>query len=331
MSEEAKFNNEVLMEVRNLKKWFPVGRGLFNSSKSFVKAVDDINLTIRRGETLGIVGESGCGKSTLVRVIMRLIQPTEGEVIFCGKDIARMSSRELRKARRDIQMIFQDPYASLNPRMRVKDILCEPFIIHKLATKEEAYKKAGELLDMVGISRDSMDKFPHEFSGGQRQRICIARALAVNPKMIICDECVSALDVSIQAQIINLLVKLQKQLGLTLIFISHDLRVVQHISTNVAVMYLGKIVETTSVTEIFNNPVHPYTKALISAVPVTDPDAQKSRIILTGDIPSPINVPEGCSFSTRCYMAQERCHIASPALEEVRKGHFCRCMLVQQH
>lgn len=330
MSIEANYKDEVLMEVHNLKKWFPISRGLIKANKSFVKAVDEINLTIRRGETLGIVGESGCGKSTLARVIMRLIQPTEGEVIFCGKDIAKMSSKELRKARRDIQMIFQDPYASLNPRMKVKDILCEPFIIHKLATKKEALKKVEELLEMVGMSKDSMDKFPHEFSGGQRQRICIARALAVNPKIIICDECVSALDVSIQAQIINLLGKLQKQLGLTLIFISHDLRVVQHISTNVAVMYLGKIVEVASVTELFSNPVHPYTKALISAVPVPDPDAVKNRIILTGDIPSPISIPAGCSFSTRCFMAREECFTDSPVLKEVKEGHFCSCLLEQQ-
>jgi peptide/nickel transport system ATP-binding protein/oligopeptide transport system ATP-binding protein len=327
MNAEANYNDEVLMEVRNLKKWFPVNRGLFNNNKSYVKAVDDINLTIRRGETLGIVGESGCGKSTLARVVMRLIPPTEGEVIFGGKDIAKISPRELIKIRRDMQMIFQDPYASLNPRMRVKDILCEPFIIHKVAAKGEAFKKAEELLDMVGMNRNSMGKFPHEFSGGQRQRICIARALAVNPKMIICDECVSALDVSIQAQIINLLVKLQKQLGLTVIFISHDLRVVQHISTSVAVMYLGKIVENASVTEIFGNPIHPYTKALISAVPVTDSNAKKNRIILTGDIPSPINVPAGCSFSTRCYMAREECQTESPVLRAVAEGHFCRCML----
>lgn len=328
MNEEIINKDNVLMEVINLKKWFRVGGGLFNKNKSYVKAVDDINLVINNGETLGIVGESGCGKSTLARAIMRLITLTEGQVIFDGKDITKISAEELRKTRRDIQMIFQDPYASLNPRMRVKDILCEPFIIHNLASKEEAYQKAEELLDMVGLSRDSMSKYPHEFSGGQRQRICIARALAVRPKMIICDECVSALDVSIQAQIINLLVKLQKQLGLTLIFISHDLRVVQHISTKVAVMYLGKIMETAPKTDIFDNPIHPYTKALISAVPLADPDAKKNRIILKGDIPSPINVPPGCSFSARCSMAEERCHIDSPAFREIKDGHFCRCMLV---
>lgn len=328
MSAEANNKEEVLMEVRNLKKWFPVNRSLFNKNKSYVRAVDDINLTVRSGETLGIVGESGCGKSTLARVVMRLIAPTEGEIIFAGKEITKISPGKLVKTRRDMQMIFQDPYASLNPRMRVRDILCEPFIIHKVAKKGEALKKAEELLDMVGLSRDSMDKFPHEFSGGQRQRICIARALAVKPRLIICDECVSALDVSIQAQIINLLVRLQKQLGLTLIFISHDLRVVQHISTSVAVMYLGKIVENAPVAEIFGNPSHPYTKALISAVPVTDSDEKRNRIILAGDIPSPINIPSGCSFSTRCYMAQGECHVDSPVLREVAEGHFCRCMLL---
>lgn len=328
MSAEANNKEEVLMEVRNLKKWFPVNRSLLNKNKSYVRAVDDINLTVRSGETLGIVGESGCGKSTLARVVMRLIAPTEGEIIFAGKEITKISPGKLVKTRRDMQMIFQDPYASLNPRMRVRDILCEPFIIHKVAQKGEALKKAEELLDMVGLSRDSMDKFPHEFSGGQRQRICIARALAVKPRLIICDECVSALDVSIQAQIINLLVKLQKQLGLTLIFISHDLRVVQHISTSVAVMYLGKIVENAPVAEIFGNPSHPYTKALISAVPVTDSDEKRNRIILAGDIPSPIDIPSGCSFSTRCYMAQGECHVGSPVLREVAEGHFCRCMLL---
>ena len=328
MSAEANNTEEVLMEVRNLKKWFPVNKSLFSKNGSYVRAVDDINLTVRSGETLGVVGESGCGKSTLARVVMRLIEPTEGEIIFDGKEITKISPGKLVKTRRDMQMIFQDPYASLNPRMRVRDILCEPFVIHKVAKKGEALKKAEELLDMVGLSRDSMDKFPHEFSGGQRQRICIARALAVKPRLIICDECVSALDVSIQAQIINLLVKLQKQLGLTLIFISHDLRVVQHISTSVAGMYLGKIVENAPVAEIFGNPSHPYTKALISAVPVIDSDEKRSRIILAGDIPSPINIPSGCSFSTRCYMAQEACRVDSPVLREVAEGHFCRCMLL---
>lgn len=327
MKAQSNYDNEVLMEVRNLKKWFQAGKGPFNNNKIYVKAVDDVNLDIYRGETLGIVGESGCGKSTLARVIMNLITPTEGQVIFEGTDITKISSKELRRERKNMQMIFQDPYASLNPRMKVKDILSEPYIIHKLAPKTEAVKKAEEVLDMVGLNRDSMGKYPHEFSGGQRQRICIARALAVNPKIIICDECVSALDVSIQAQIINLLVKLQKQLGLTLIFISHDLRVVQHISTRVAVMYLGKVVEISDKAEIFTNPIHPYTKALLSAVPVANPDAKKNRIILKGDVPSPINVPKGCSFSTRCSLAKEKCSIESPELREVGKGHYCRCIL----
>ena len=327
MKAQSNYDNEVLMEVRNLKKWFQAGKGPFNNNKIYVKAVDDVNLDIYRGETLGIVGESGCGKSTLARVIMNLITPTEGQVIFEGTDITKISSKELRRERKNMQMIFQDPYASLNPRMKVRDILSAPYIIHKLAPKTEAVKKAEEVLDMVGLNRDSMGKYPHEFSGGQRQRICIARALAVNPKIIICDECVSALDVSIQAQIINLLVKLQKQLGLTLIFISHDLRVVQHISTRVAVMYLGKVVEISDKAEIFTNPIHPYTKALLSAVPVANPDAKKNRIILKGDVPSPINVPKGCSFSTRCSLAKEKCSIESPELREVGKGHYCRCIL----
>ena len=328
MNTQANCDGEVLMEVRNIKKWFPVKSGFFSNKKSYLKAVDDINITICRGKTLGVVGESGCGKSTLARTIMNLIPPTDGEVIFNGKDITKMSHKELRRARRDIQMVFQDPYASLNPRMRVKDILCEPIIIHNLTTKEEAMKKAENLLEMVGLDKSSMGRYPHEFSGGQMQRICIARALMLEPKMIICDECVSALDVSIQAQIINLLIRLQKQLGITMIFISHDLRVVRHISTEVAVMYLGKIVEYASTDELFDNPIHPYTKALISAVPEDNPDGKKKRIILTGDVPSPINAPPGCGFSTRCSMKKDECLSGTPDLREIREGHYCRCILV---
>lgn len=320
---------ELLMEARDLKKWFPVKRGLFGSTKGYVKAVDDVNLTIRRGETLGLVGESGCGKSTLARVLLRLIEPTGGEVLYCGQDITKMTPAALRAVRREIQIIFQDPYASLNPRMRVRDILSEPYLIHKICAKEEALKRAEKLLDMVGLNPDSMGKFPHEFSGGQRQRLCIARALAVEPKLIICDECVSALDVSIQAQIINLLMRLQAQLDLTLVFISHDLRVVRHISSHVAVLYLGRIVEYAEKEAIFEHPAHPYTRALLSAVPVADPDADRNRIVLEGDVPSPINQPSGCSFHTRCPVACENCGTLEPKLIEIAPGHYCRCASAQ--
>jgi len=320
---------ELLMEVRGVKKWFPVRRGPFGKNKGYVKAVDDINLTINRGDTLALVGESGCGKSTLARVLLRLIEPTGGEVLFRGRDIAGLPPAALRAVRRDMQIIFQDPYASLNPRMRVRDILAEPYLIHGLADVRQARKKAEALLDLVGLNQDSMGKFPHEFSGGQRQRICIARALAVEPKLIVCDECVSALDVSIQAQIINLLMRLQKQLDLTLVFISHDLRVVRHISSHVAVLYLGKIVEHAPKRVLFESPRHPYTKALLSAVPVADPDAERGRTVLQGDLPSPINLPGGCSFHTRCPQASPDCAKDAPALLEAAPGHLCRCPYTQ--
>ena len=245
----------ILLQADHLKKWFPVRKGVFSKAAQYVKAVDDVSLAIREGETLGIVGESGCGKSTLARTMMRLIEPTEGTVLFQGQDLTSADKESLRRMRRDIQIIFQDPYASLNPRQRVSDILAEPFLIHKLGSREAAMKRAEELLDLVGLSQDSMRKFPHEFSGGQRQRLCIARALSVSPKLIVCDECVSALDVSIQAQIINLLMHLQQKLGIALVFVSHDLRVVQHISTHVAVMYLGKVVEYAEKQELFAHPV----------------------------------------------------------------------------
>lgn len=318
---------EILMEVRHLKKWFPVS-GSIRKEKAYVKAVEDVNLTIRKGETLGIVGESGCGKSTLGRLLLRLVEPTEGEILFKGKDINKLSPEEMRKTRRYMQMVFQDPYASLNPRMRVGNILSEPYIIHGLCSEKEAKEKAAHLLEIVGLGTDSMKKYPHEFSGGQRQRICIARALAVNPDMIVCDECVSALDVSIQAQIINLLMKLQREFGVTLVFISHDLRIVQHISTNVAVMYLGEVVESGPKEELFAHPTHPYTKALLSAVPISRPGMEKKRIILKGELPSPIDRPAGCSFCTRCSMADEGCRQNPPGRFLVGEGHDCRCTKV---
>lgn len=321
----------VLLEARHVKEWFPVRGGLLGQNTRYVKAVDDVSLTVRAGETLGVVGESGCGKSTLARVMLRLIEPTGGEVLFEGKNMTTANKAELRRMRRDIQIIFQDPYASLNPRQRVGDMLTEPLTIHGLAKGEAAKRRVLELLELVGLPADSVRKFPHEFSGGQRQRLCIARALAVNPKLIVCDECVSALDVSIQAQIINLLMKLQRQLGIALVFVSHDLRVVRHISTHVAVMYLGRVVEYAPTEELFSNPAHPYTRALLSAVPLPDPDARAQRIVLKGELPSPIAVPSGCPFHTRCYAVQERCSSEVPQERDVSGcGHLCRCLLCEE-
>ena len=321
----------VLLEARHVKEWFPVRGGLLGRNTRYVKAVDDVSLTVRAGETLGVVGESGCGKSTLARVMLRLIEPTGGEVLFEGKNMTTANKAELRRMRRDIQIIFQDPYASLDPRQRVGDMLTEPLTIHGLARGEAAKRRVLELLELVGLPADSVRKFPHEFSGGQRQRLCIARALAVDPKLIVCDECVSALDVSIQAQIINLLMKLQRQLGIALVFASHDLRVVRHISTNVAVMYLGRVVEYAPTEELFSNPAHPYTRALLSAVPLPDPDAQAQRIVLKGELPSPIAVPSGCPFHTRCYAVQERCASEVPQERDVSGcGHLCRCLLCEE-
>ena len=321
----------VLLEARHVKEWFPVRGGLLGRNTRYVKAVDDVSLTVRAGETLGVVGESGCGKSTLARVMLRLIEPTGGEVLFEGKNMTTANKAELRRMRRDIQIIFQDPYASLDPRQRVGDMLTEPLTIHGLARGEAAKRRVLELLELVGLPADSVRKFPHEFSGGQRQRLCIARALAVDPKLIVCDECVSALDVSIQAQIINLLMKLQRQLGIALVFVSHDLRVVRHISTNVAVMYLGRVVEYAPTEELFSNPAHPYTQALLSAVPLPDPDAQAQRIVLKGELPSPIAVPAGCPFHTRCYAVQERCASEVPQERDVSGcGHLCRCLLCEE-
>ena len=321
----------VLLEAQHVKEWFPVRGGLLGRNTRYVKAVDDVSLTVRAGETLGVVGESGCGKSTLARVMLRLIEPTGGEVLFEGKNMTTANKAELRRMRRDIQIIFQDPYASLDPRQRVGDMLTEPLTIHGLARGEAAKRRVLELLELVGLPADSVRKFPHEFSGGQRQRLCIARALAVDPKLIVCDECVSALDVSIQAQIINLLMKLQRQLGIALVFVSHDLRVVRHISTNVAVMYLGRVVEYAPTEELFSNPAHPYTRALLSAVPLPDPDAQAQRIVLKGELPSPIAVPSGCPFHTRCYAVQERCASEVPQERDVSGcGHLCRCLLCEE-
>jgi oligopeptide transport system ATP-binding protein len=314
-----------LLEIRNLKKHFPVGTGLFSRGKGVVKAVDGVSLTVNEGETLGLVGESGCGKSTLGRAILRLIEPTSGEVVFHGKNLLALSQRELRDIRREMQIIFQDPYASLNPRMRVGDIIGEGLEIHKLAKGHAKRDRVMELLHQVGLREDHYPRYPHEFSGGQRQRIGIARALAVSPKFIVCDEPVSSLDVSIQAQIINLLQELQEKMHLTYLFISHDLRVVEHISHRVAIMYLGKVVEIAKGDAIYREAKHPYTKALLSAVPTPDFARKKERVVLEGDVPSPVNPPSGCAFHPRCSYREAVCSQIEPALEFSGDGHGVSC------
>ena len=314
-----------LLEIRDLKKHFPVGEGLFSRGKGAVKAVDGVNLSINEGETLGLVGESGCGKSTLGRTILRLIEPTSGEINFLGKNLLSLSQRELRDTRREMQIIFQDPYASLNPRMRVGDIVGEGLEIHKLAKGKAKRDRVMELLHQVGLRDDHYDRYPHEFSGGQRQRIGIARALAVNPKFIVCDEPVSSLDVSIQAQIINLLQELQEKMHLTYLFISHDLRVVEHISHRVAIMYLGKVVEIAKSDTIYRDAKHPYTRALLSAVPIPDMNKKKERVVLEGDVPSPVNPPPGCSFHPRCSYREAVCSQTEPSLEFSPDGHGVSC------
>ncbi len=318
-----------LLKVEHLTKEFPAGSGVFGGrfSKSVVSAVNDVSFEIYPGETFGLVGESGCGKSTTGRTIMRLNRPTSGKVFFQGRDVAAMNHRELKAMRRDMQFIFQDPYASLNPRMTIGEIISEPMTIHGVGTKEERMETVRELLDVVGLNPEHINRYPHEFSGGQRQRVGIARAFALKPKLIICDEPVSALDVSIQAQVLNLLKDLQERYGTAYLFIAHDLSVVQHISDRVAVMYLGKMVEVSDWKTLYTEPHHPYTQSLLSAVPVPDPDIQKTRkrIILAGDPPSPIDPPSGCRFHTRCPIAQAKCSQEQPEWREVVPGHFCAC------
>jgi peptide/nickel transport system ATP-binding protein len=318
----------VLLEVRNLKKYFPARGGILRAGAGQVRAVDGVSFTIRRGETLALVGESGCGKSTVGRAILRLIPITEGEVVLAGQRIDRLSARRLRPLRREVQVVFQDPFASLNPRMRVREILAEPIRNFGLAkSAAELERRVAALLEKVRLPREASDRWPHEFSGGQRQRIGIARALAAEPELIVCDEAVSALDVSVKAQIINLLQELQRDLGLALLFISHDLAIVEHISHRVAVMYLGQVVELADKRALFANPQHPYTEALLSAVPVPDPTALSQRIILQGEVPSPIAPPPGCRFHTRCRYAEARCRVEAPAMRRLGADHIAACHL----
>ncbi|UCD83792.1 MAG: dipeptide ABC transporter ATP-binding protein [Deltaproteobacteria bacterium] len=316
---------EELLAIRGLKKYFPLRRGFFSQEFGWVRAVDGVTFSIYKGETLGLVGESGCGKSTLGRLVLRLIEPTEGEILFEGQDILEYGRKELRNLRRQMQIIFQDPFASLNPRMTVGNIIGEALIIHKLASGNDRRERVNRLLKDVGLTPDAFGRYPHEFSGGQRQRIGIARALAVIPKLIVADEPVSALDVSIQAQIINLLVELQERFALTYLFIAHDLRVVKHICDRVVVMYLGRIVEIADNEEIYASPLHPYTQALLSAIPVTHPRDRKRRAILAGDVPSPIEPIPGCPFNSRCQYLEQICREQPPRLKEVRKGHLIAC------
>ncbi len=320
---------EVLVDVQNLKKYFPIKRGIFSKTIGNVKAVDDVSFKINKGETLGLVGESGCGKTTIGRTILRLIEPTGGRVMFEGKDVTTMDNKALKQVRKDMQIIFQDPYSSLNPRMTVGGMITEILKYHELAEGEKAEKRVEEILEKVGLSKLHARRYPHEFSGGQRQRIGIARALSVEPKFIVCDEPVSALDVSIQSQIINLLQDLQNELGLTYLFISHDLSVVEHISDRVSVMYLGQIVEVANCDELYKNIKHPYSEALLSAVPVPDPRHKRSRIILTGDVPSPANVPTGCYFHPRCpKIIKGQCEHIQPILAPLNQTtHEVKCLI----
>jgi oligopeptide/dipeptide ABC transporter ATP-binding protein len=318
-------SDEYLLVVENLKKYYPLRRPLFGRAAGCVKAVDGVDLAVRKGETLGLVGESGCGKSTLGHCIIRLADPTGGRVWFEGRDVAGLDRRALRHLRRDMQIVFQDPFSSLNPRRTIRQTIGEAFVIHKLLDAQRRRERLDELLDLVGLRPEHAHRYPHEFSGGQRQRICVARALALNPKLVIADEPVSALDVSIQAQILNLLVSLQASFDLTYLFISHDLSVVRHISDRVAVMYLGRIVELARPAELYPSPRHPYSQALISSVPVADPQRKRKRVPLSGDVPSPVNPPTGCTFHPRCRHRQEICRREPPSLEEMGDGRLAAC------
>ncbi|GAE26747.1 oligopeptide transport ATP-binding protein OppF [Halalkalibacter wakoensis JCM 9140] len=318
---------EPILEIKNLKKYFPVKQGFIRRASGQVKAVDDVSLTLYEGETLGLVGESGCGKSTFGRTVLQLVKPTSGEVMYKGKDLSKLSFKEMRPYRREIQMVFQDPYSSLNSRKTVRSILEEPMKIHHLFTRKEREEKVDHIMELVGLNRTFADRYPHEFSGGQRQRIGIARALMLDPSLIIADEPVSALDVSVQAQVLNLMQDLQKQLNLTYLFIAHDLSVVKHFSSRVGVMYLGRLVELASKTELYKEPLHPYTQALMSAVPIPKTGIKRERILLTGDVPNPQNPPTGCAFHERCHACMDICKVERPELKEVGKGRVVACHL----
>jgi oligopeptide transport system ATP-binding protein len=325
-------NNEVLLHVDDLMMHFPIYRGVFQRQVGAVRAVDGVSFDVKQGETLGLVGESGCGKSTTGRTILQLYKPTAGTVIFDGTDLVKLKGEQLRQMRRKMQMIFQDPYASLNPRMTVAQLVGEPLMVHNVATGAEIQERVEHLLELVNLNPAFASRYPHEFSGGQRQRIGVARALALQPSFIICDEPISALDVSIQAQVVNLLEELQEQFNLTYLFIAHDLSMVKHISDRVAVMYLGVIVELASRDELYSKPLHPYTQALLSAVPIPDPvaDAKRKRVILQGDVPSPANPPSGCRFRTRCPIAEAVCAESRPEFREIRPGHFVACFFAER-
>jgi len=321
---------DVLLELRDLRTWYPVGRGVLGRNSEWLKAVDGVSFTIKRGETFGLVGESGCGKTTLGRSILRLERPRSGQVMFEGEDVLAMSPGRLKRKRRDMQAIFQDPHGSLDPRMKVRDLIAEGLVVQGDMPRDERQARVEELIDVVGLRREHLDRYPHEFSGGQRQRIGIARALALRPKFVLADEPVSALDLSVQSQVLNLLKDLQAEFGLTYLFIAHDLSVVEYISDRVAVMYLGRIVELARAETLYDDPRMPYTKALLSAIPGSEQATGRKRIILTGDVPSPLDPPSGCPFRTRCWLAQDICRDVMPALREVNPGHFAACHFADQ-
>lgn len=327
MNEEQK---APLLEVKDLKKWFPTSKSPFSGKKQFVKAVDGVSFTLCPGETLGIVGESGCGKSTMGRSVLRLLEPTSGQIFFEGKNFTALNKKELRKSRSELQIIFQDPYASLDPRMTIGDIIAEPLDIQLKLSEKERMERVLKMMERVGLNTRYVNRYPHEFSGGQRQRIGIARAMILNPKVVVCDEPVSALDVSIQAQVINLLMDMQKEMGMAYLFISHDFSVIKHISDRVAVMYLGRIVEIADKKDLYQHPLHPYTAALLSAIPVPDRKHKRKKIVLEGDLPSPVNPPSGCVFHTRCPKAQEICKTQVPQQKDYGNGHCCACHFPQE-
>jgi oligopeptide/dipeptide ABC transporter ATP-binding protein len=327
MPEQQTLTSEFLIEARSLTKHFPVKGGVFQRTQAWVKAVENVSFNIRRGETLGLVGESGCGKTTIGRMLLRLIEPTEGQVFFEGQDISKLSERELKAYRREMQIIFQDPYSSLDPRTPIGDSIGEGLRVHGVKSSRQRFEKVLEIMHTVGLENYHARRYPHEFSGGQRQRIGIARALVLRPKFIVCDEPVSALDVSIQSQVLNLLKRLQREFDLTYLFIAHNMSVVEHISDRVAVMYLGKIVELTDRESLYRNPQHPYTNALLSAIPIPNPELKRERILLTGDVPSPLHPPPGCRFHTRCPLAFDRCQVEEPPLIDLGEEHWAACFL----